>query len=87
MTGPQGPARCRWRTVAVAVVVATLAAVIPALPAAAARAVGNGQFGITPAPGSSGTPVTLRIGRSAGITAGNGREGATESLKVAIFSI
>jgi len=101
MTGPQGPARCRWRAVALAlaVVLAALAAVIPALPAAAAPAVGNGQFGITPAPGSSGTPapyfvmtvaagqsvvgtaiisnpgtrtVTLRIGRSAGITAGNG---------------
>jgi len=65
------PGRCRWRSIAGAVALAALTAVIPASPAAAARAVGNGQFGITPAPGGNGS-VTLRIGRSAGITAGNG---------------
>jgi len=81
------------------VALAALAAVIPALPAAAARAVGNGQFGITPAPDSNGVvapyfvltvaagqstigtamisnpgtrTVTLKIGRSVGVTAGNG---------------
>jgi hypothetical protein len=103
MTGqrrpPGGPGRSRWRGLAGAVALAARAAVIPASPAAAARATGNGQFGITPAPGSSGIPapyfvmtvaagrsavgtalisnpgtrtVTLKIGRSAGITAGNG---------------
>jgi hypothetical protein len=96
---PGDPGRCRWRSMAGAVALAAVAAVIPASPAAAARAVGNGQFGITPAPGSNGSPapyfvmtvaagrstvgtaiisnpgtstVTLRIGRSAGVTAGNG---------------
>ena len=100
MTGQRRPpGRDRWRSLAVAVALAALTAVIPASPAAAARAVGNGEFGITPAPGSNGSPapyfvmtvpagrsvvgtaiisnpgtktVTLRIGRSAGVTAGNG---------------
>jgi hypothetical protein len=89
----------RWRSLAGAVALAALAAVIPAWPAAAAPAVGNGEFGITPLPGSNGiaapyfimtvaagrsavgtaiisNPGTsaekLLIGRSVGVTAGNG---------------
>jgi hypothetical protein len=98
MTGPPR-AHCRWRNLAWAVALAALAVVTPASPAAAARAVGNGQFGITPVPGSNGVvapyfimtvaagrsavdtaiisnpgtkTVTLKVGRSVGITAGNG---------------
>jgi hypothetical protein len=99
MTGQRRrPGWCRWRSLAGAVALAALA-VIPALPAAAASAVGNGQFGITPAAGSNGIvapyfvmtvaagrsakdtaiisnpgtkAVTLKIGRSVGVTAGNG---------------
>ena len=96
---PPRPGRCRWPSLAGAVALAALAVVIPAWPAAAAPAVGNGQFGITPVPGSNGiaapyfimtvaagrsavdiaiisnpgtSAVTLKVGRSVGVTAGNG---------------
>jgi hypothetical protein len=98
MTGPRRPPG-RWRSLTGAVALAVLAVLIPAWPAAAAPVVGNGQFGITPVPGSNGisapyftmavapgrsavdtaivsnpgtTAVTLKIGRSVGVTAGNG---------------
>jgi hypothetical protein len=101
MTGPRRPptGRSRWRSLAGALALAALAVVIPALPAAAARGGGNGQFGVTPAPGRNGKAapyfiltvaagrsavataifsnpgtktLTLKIGRSLGVTAGNG---------------
>ncbi|MGD0245797.1 MAG: hypothetical protein ABSB59_36485 [Streptosporangiaceae bacterium] len=117
MTGPRrrpghgcgaGPGRRRWGSLAGAAALAALVAVIPALPAAAARADGNGQFGITPAPDSNGIAapyfimtvapgrsavgtavisnlgtrtVTLKIGRSAGVTAGNGGSAFSPSFR------
>jgi len=67
---PPRPGRCRWPSLAGAVALAALAVVIPAWPAAAAPAVGNGQFGITPVPGSNGIAapyfiMTVAAGRSA----------------------
>jgi hypothetical protein len=71
-----------------AAVLATLAVVTPALPAAAADAGGNGQFGLTPVPDSTGHAasyftLTMAAGESAAATAliSNGAH-VTEKLKV-----
>jgi hypothetical protein len=73
---------------AVAVVVAALAVVIPVLPAAAAPAGGNGQFGVTPVPDASGRAaayftLTVAAGKSATDTALVSNEGhVPENLKI-----
>ena len=73
---------------ATAVALAALAAVTPLLPAAAAEAGGNGQFGITPAPASDGRAapyftLTVPPGGSATGTALISNEGTTpENLKI-----
>jgi hypothetical protein len=72
----------------VAAAVAALAAVIPALPAAAIPAGGNGQFGLTPAPASDGHTapyfdLTLAAGDSATATVIVRNQGqTTEKLKL-----
>jgi hypothetical protein len=82
------PGRRIGRHMAVAVILAALTAVAPALPAAAARAGGNGTFGISPAPASDGRAapyfsMTAAAGHSASGTAIISNEGqTTEKLKV-----
>jgi len=79
--------RFGWSLAAVAAV-ATLAVVIPPLPAAVALAGGNGQFGLTPAPASNGqtTPyfsLTVAAGGSAAATVVVSNQGnTTEKLKL-----
>jgi len=76
------------RRLAAAVVMAALAAVIPALPAAAAPAGGNGQFGLTPVPDSAGRlapyfTLTMAAGESVTDIALVSNEGqAAEKLKL-----
>ena len=76
------------RSLAAAVVMAALAVVTPLLPAAAAPAGGNGQFGLTPVPDSAGRvapyfTLTMAAGESATDTALISNEGrATERLKL-----
>ena len=73
---------------AAAVVVAALAIVTPAIPAAAAPAGGNGQFGLTPVPDGAGRVapyfmLTMAAGESATDTALVSNEGqVTEALKL-----
>jgi Bacterial protein of unknown function (DUF916) len=73
---------------AAAVVVATLAAVIPVLPAAAAPAGGNGQFGVTPVPDGTGRvapyfTLTMAAGESVTDTALVSNQGkGEEKLKI-----
>jgi len=76
------------RSLAAAVVVAALAVVTPALPAAAAPAGGNGQFGLTPVPDSTGRvapyfTLTMAAGESVTDTALVSNEGkVAETLKL-----
>ena len=76
------------RHLAAAVVLAALAVVIPALPAAAAPAGGNGQFGLTPVPDSAGRVapyfmLTMAAGESVTDTALVSNEGrVAEKLKL-----
>jgi hypothetical protein len=76
------------RRLAAAVVVAALAVVAPVLPAAAAPAGGNGQFGLTPVPDSTGRVapyfmLTIAAGKSATETALVSNEGkVAETLKL-----
>jgi hypothetical protein len=76
------------RRLAAAVVVAALAIVTPAVPAAAAPAGGNGQFGLTPVPDSAGRvapyfTLTMAAGESMTDTALVSNEGqAAETLKL-----
>jgi hypothetical protein len=73
---------------AAAVVLAALAIVTPAIPAAAAPAGGNGQFGLTPAPDSAGSVaayfmLTMAAGESMTAAALVSNEGhVTETLKL-----
>jgi hypothetical protein len=73
---------------AAAVVVAALAAAIPVLPAAAAPAGGNGQFGVTPAPDRTGRiapyfMLTMRAGEFVTDTALVSNQGQVEEkLKI-----
>ena len=76
------------RRLAAAVVMAALAVVIPALPAAAVPAGGNGQFGLTPVPDSTGRVapyfiLTMAAGESVTDTALISNEGrVAEKLKL-----
>jgi len=76
------------RRFAAAAVLAALASVTPVLPAAAAPAGGNGQFGLTPVPDSTGRVapyfmLTMAAGKSVTDTALVSNEGkVTEKLKL-----
>ena len=87
--GKRGLSGWRFRGgAAAAVALAALAAVTPVRPAAAAGTVGNGQFGLTPAPASDGRAapyftLTVPPGDSATGTALITNEGRTpEKLKI-----
>ena len=88
---PASPVRAMNRPIrrlAAAVVMAALAVVIPVLPAGAAGTGGNGAFGLTPVPDSSGRSapyftMAVAAGHSATATALISNLGsATEELKV-----